>query len=169
MQKPIDPGQRIPRAEWPTLPARTWPETRATLHMWTQIVGKLRLALSPPQNHFWHSTLYLTARGLTTSPLPYRGEVRCWRNGRPACARSRAALSRPSPDLGQHEPHQTEKPDWHAGTRPCANWYAHELHSGVRYARREARRRPDCPARVRQAAEKRIDNGREGIPGRPTS
>jgi Family of unknown function (DUF5996) len=75
MQKRIDPDQRIIRAEWPTLPAETWPETRATLHMWTQIVGKLRLALSPPQNHFWHSTLYLSAHGLTTSPLPYRGEV----------------------------------------------------------------------------------------------
>jgi hypothetical protein len=43
--------------------------------MWTQIVGKLRLALAPPQNHFWHSTLYVTARGLTTSPMPYGSDL----------------------------------------------------------------------------------------------
>jgi Family of unknown function (DUF5996) len=60
---------------WPSLPADTWPATRATLHMWTQVVGKLRLALSPPQNHFWHSTLYVSARGLTTSPIPYGAET----------------------------------------------------------------------------------------------
>ncbi|MBV9580587.1 MAG: hypothetical protein JO057_18550 [Chloroflexi bacterium] len=55
---------------WPTLP-ESWPATRATLHMWTQIVGKVRLALSPWQNHYWHSTLYVTPRGLTTSAIPY--------------------------------------------------------------------------------------------------
>jgi hypothetical protein len=60
---------------WPSLQIATWPPTRASLHMWTQIVGKVRLALSPPQNHFWHSTLYVCARGLTTSPMPYRGEL----------------------------------------------------------------------------------------------
>jgi Family of unknown function (DUF5996) len=60
---------------WPGLPDETWPATRATLHMWTQIVGKLRLALSPPQNHYWHSTLYVSARGLTTSPMPYGAEL----------------------------------------------------------------------------------------------
>ena len=43
---------------------------RATLHMWTQIVGKVRLTLAPWTNHSWHVTLYLTARGLTTSPIP---------------------------------------------------------------------------------------------------
>jgi hypothetical protein len=61
-------------AAWPTLPSETWPDTRATLHMWTQIVGKLRLKLSPPQNHFWHSTLYVSTHGLTTSPMPYGAE-----------------------------------------------------------------------------------------------
>jgi uncharacterized protein DUF5996 len=60
-------------AAWPTLP-EAWPATRATLHMWTQIVGKVRLALSPPQNHYWHSTLYVSSRGLTTSPMPYQAE-----------------------------------------------------------------------------------------------
>ena len=47
------------------------PETCATLHMWTQIVGKIRLRESAPINHGWHSTLYVTARGLTTSPIPH--------------------------------------------------------------------------------------------------
>jgi hypothetical protein len=55
---------------WPALPFHEWKETCATLHMWTQIVGKVRLALSPWTNHSWHVTLYLTARGLTTSPIP---------------------------------------------------------------------------------------------------
>jgi hypothetical protein len=56
---------------WPDLPLEAWRDTYATLHMWTQIVGKVRLALSPPINHWWHVTLYVTARGLTTSPIPY--------------------------------------------------------------------------------------------------
>ena len=57
---------------WPALPLAEWKDTYATLHMWTQIVGKIRLALSPPINHFWGTTFYVTARGLTTSPMPYR-------------------------------------------------------------------------------------------------
>ena len=56
---------------WPALPLDAWRDTYATLHMWTQIVGKVRTTLSPPVNHWWHSTLYVTARGLTTSPIPY--------------------------------------------------------------------------------------------------
>ncbi|PZR71688.1 MAG: hypothetical protein DLM73_15425 [Chthoniobacterales bacterium] len=56
---------------WPALPFAEWKETSATLHMWTQIVGKVRLALAPWTNHSWHVTLYLTARGLTTSPIPF--------------------------------------------------------------------------------------------------
>src|SRR6184192_4838841 len=56
---------------WPSLPFTEWKETAATLHMWTQIVGKIRLTLSPWTNHSWHVTLYLTARGLTTSPVPH--------------------------------------------------------------------------------------------------
>jgi hypothetical protein len=56
---------------WPALPPlETWAETQATLHLWTQIVGKIRLALTPPINHWWHVTLFTTARGLTTSPIP---------------------------------------------------------------------------------------------------
>jgi hypothetical protein len=56
---------------WPGLPFETWSDTCATLHMWTQIVGKIRLVRSPWINHSWHVTLYVTARGLTTSPIPY--------------------------------------------------------------------------------------------------
>jgi hypothetical protein len=56
---------------WPALSFPDWKETCATLHMWTQIVGKIRLVLSPWTNHSWHVTFYLTARGLTTSPIPH--------------------------------------------------------------------------------------------------
>jgi hypothetical protein len=55
---------------WPELPLDSWRDTYATLHMWTQIVGKTRLALAPMQNHWWQVALYLTERGLTTSPIP---------------------------------------------------------------------------------------------------
>lgn len=58
---------------WPPLPLDSWRDTYATLHLWTQIVGKIRMACTPPVNHFWHVPLYVTARGLTTSPMP-RGE-----------------------------------------------------------------------------------------------
>jgi hypothetical protein len=56
---------------WPALPLAEWEDTRATLHMWTQVVGKVRLAQSPQVNHWWHSALYVTPRGLTTSAMPY--------------------------------------------------------------------------------------------------
>ena len=56
---------------WPKLPLDEWQPTYATLHLWTQIVGKTRLRLSPKQNHWWHCTLYVTSRGLGTSPMPY--------------------------------------------------------------------------------------------------
>ena len=57
---------------WPTLPFSEWKDTYATLHMWTQIVGKVRLTLCPPINHCWGVALYVTSRGLTTSPMPYK-------------------------------------------------------------------------------------------------
>ena len=60
-----------PNVTWPSLPLEAWSDTCATLHMWTQIVGKIRLVQCLPINHSWHVTLYVTARGLTTSPLPY--------------------------------------------------------------------------------------------------
>jgi hypothetical protein len=56
---------------WPPLDYAAWQDSCATLHLWTQIVGKVRLALAPAVNHWWHVPLYLTARGLTTSPMPY--------------------------------------------------------------------------------------------------
>src|SRR5437667_166773 len=58
-------------ASWPDLPFNEWQATAETLHMWTQIVGKIRLTLTPWINHSWHVTLYVTSRGLTTSPIPH--------------------------------------------------------------------------------------------------
>jgi hypothetical protein len=60
---------------WPALPLEAWSNTCAALHLWTQIVGKVRLAQSPWMNHSWHTTLYVTARGLTTSPIPHGNRV----------------------------------------------------------------------------------------------
>src|SRR5260370_27792280 len=57
-------------AVWPELPTAAWRDTYATLRLWTQIVGKIRLSRSPWLNHSWHVTLYVNARGLTTSPIP---------------------------------------------------------------------------------------------------
>jgi hypothetical protein len=56
---------------WPALPLLEWQDTYRTLHMWTQIVGKIRMALSPPLNHWWQVTLYVNSRGLTTGAIPY--------------------------------------------------------------------------------------------------
>jgi Family of unknown function (DUF5996) len=60
---------------WPSLPLESWEDTRATLHMWTQIVGKVRLALTPLVNHWWNVPLYVSARGLTTSSMSYENVV----------------------------------------------------------------------------------------------
>jgi hypothetical protein len=65
---PIQPSSSV----WPPLPLEEWADTHATLHMWMQIVGKVRLMQSPWLNHSWHVTLYVTARGLTTSPIPFQ-------------------------------------------------------------------------------------------------
>jgi Family of unknown function (DUF5996) len=62
-------------SSWPALPLSEWRDTYLTLHLWTQVVGKIRMTLSPPLNHWWHATLYVNARGLTTSPIPYPGGV----------------------------------------------------------------------------------------------
>jgi hypothetical protein len=58
--------------DWPELLFSQWKDTCATLHLWTQIVGKFRLVQSPWINHSWHATFYVTTRGFTTSPIPYR-------------------------------------------------------------------------------------------------
>jgi hypothetical protein len=55
---------------WPDLPLSAWSDTCETLHRWTQVVGKVRMALTPLVNHWWNVTLYVTSRGLTTSPIP---------------------------------------------------------------------------------------------------
>lgn len=60
---------------WPELPLEAWKDTYATLHMWTQVVGKVRLALTPRINHWWGVPLYVNAVGLTTSPIPYNTRV----------------------------------------------------------------------------------------------
>jgi hypothetical protein len=60
---------------WPALPLESWEPTRATLHMWTQIVGKVRLALTPMVNHWWNVPLYVSARGLTTSSMACLDQV----------------------------------------------------------------------------------------------
>ena len=59
------------REAWPSLPLQKWEDTCVTLHMWTQIVGKIRLALAPHINHCWQVPLYVSSRGLTTSSMPY--------------------------------------------------------------------------------------------------
>jgi hypothetical protein len=61
---------------WPRITLDEWADTQATLHRWTQIVGKTRLALAPMQNHWWQIVLYVTSRGLTTSPIPYEQDGR---------------------------------------------------------------------------------------------
>jgi Family of unknown function (DUF5996) len=62
-------------AVWPSLRLAEWQDTHDTLHMWMQIVGKTRLALAPRENHWWHVPLYVSARGLVTSPIPYRSRT----------------------------------------------------------------------------------------------
>jgi len=59
---------------WPPLPWDEWKDTASTLHMWTQIVGKTRLALTPMVNHWWNVPLYVSAYGLSTSAMPYEGD-----------------------------------------------------------------------------------------------
>ena len=58
-------------ADWPELPLGAWQDTCDTLQLWTQVVGKIRLAKAPMMNHWWQVPLYVTCRGLTTSPIPH--------------------------------------------------------------------------------------------------
>ncbi len=60
---------------WPALPYENWKDTLRTIHLWTQIVGKIRLVAMPWQNHSWHTTLYITARGLSTGSMPYQNGI----------------------------------------------------------------------------------------------
>ena len=140
---------------WPALPYEAWKDTCTTLHLWTQIVGKIRLAQTPWINHSWHVTLYVTPRGLTTSPIPYAarafqidfdfidhvlliqtsdGEVRRLslepRVGRrvPRYAHGRAGRAR-HPGADPRQPQRSDRPDpVPRGPRAC------RLRSGVRAA-----------------------------------
>jgi Family of unknown function (DUF5996) len=69
------PGAPETGEAWPPLPYSAWQDTRATLHLWAQVVGKTRLALTPLVNHWWNVTLYVTARGLGTSLIPCGTEM----------------------------------------------------------------------------------------------
>lgn len=71
MNDPLHTAMSDSPACWPALPLGSWKETCDTLHMWTQIVGKIRLALTPKTNHWWNAALQVSARGLTTSAIPY--------------------------------------------------------------------------------------------------
>ncbi len=71
MSLPPSPPELPVLPAWPDLPFEAWKQTYATLHMWTQIVGKIRLVQSPWLNHSWHVPLYVSARGLTSSSIPY--------------------------------------------------------------------------------------------------
>jgi len=66
-------AKRAENPAWPALPLKEWEATRATLHMWTQMAGKVRLALAPSVNHWWQVPLYVNSRGLTTSAIPVDG------------------------------------------------------------------------------------------------
>src|ERR1041384_1228939 len=61
--------------DWPPLAYADWADTCNTLHLWTQIAGKVKLALAPRSNHWWGVVLFVTARGLTTGAIPYRGRA----------------------------------------------------------------------------------------------
>src|SRR3984885_16384434 len=63
--------RKSPTTDWADLPLEDWADTCATLHLWAQVVGKIRLAHAPMINHWWQVPLYVTSRGLTTSPIPY--------------------------------------------------------------------------------------------------
>jgi len=75
MQKPEHDAPTNSHETWPALPQAAWSDTCATLQLWLQIVGKVRLALMPAINHTWSVTLYPTARGLTTSPMPHGAQM----------------------------------------------------------------------------------------------
>ena len=68
---PLPPLSQAEREQlWPALPLEEWQETYRTLHMWMQIVGKVKLELHPSINHWWQTALSITARGMTTGPIP---------------------------------------------------------------------------------------------------
>jgi len=66
---------QVPNSQWPDLPLAAWSDTCDTLQLWTQIVGKVRIALTPLVNHWWNATFHVTARGLAAPAMPYRGRT----------------------------------------------------------------------------------------------
>jgi hypothetical protein len=78
-RRPAEPARDISsearHQAWPALPLDEWRDSYATLHLYSQIVGKTRLALAPMENHWWQVVLYVTSRGLTTSPMPFGGRT----------------------------------------------------------------------------------------------
>jgi hypothetical protein len=66
---------QVPNSQWPDLPLAAWSDTCDTLQLWTQIVGKVRIALTPLINHWWNATFHVTARGLAAPAMPYRGRT----------------------------------------------------------------------------------------------
>src|SRR5579863_3012946 len=75
MASPLSSSTVTNTEAWPALPLDEWKPTYHNLHMWTQIVGKVRLVLTPKVNHWWNVPFYVSARGLTTSPIPYGKDV----------------------------------------------------------------------------------------------
>ena len=71
--KKTEPFDVADEEVWPAVPLEAWHDTCTTLHLWTQIVGKIRMARTPLVNHWWNTTLYVTCRGLSNSSIPYRG------------------------------------------------------------------------------------------------
>ncbi|HEX3504369.1 MAG TPA: DUF5996 family protein [Xanthobacteraceae bacterium] len=67
--------EQTAKPQWPDLPLAAWSEACDTLHLWTQIVGKVRIALTPLVNHWWNCTLYVTSRGLVAPAMPYQGRT----------------------------------------------------------------------------------------------
>ncbi len=67
----VDPSRAATARGWPTIPIEQWSDTRDTLQLYVQVIGKVRIACEPMSNHWWNSTLYVTARGLTTSLMPH--------------------------------------------------------------------------------------------------
>ena len=134
---------------WPPLPYAAWEPTKQTLHRYTQMVGKVRMALTPPRNHWWHVTLYLSTRGLTTGPMPdedryvevefdlleHRLVVSTTDGGRrtlelahrPACADVYRGLFGALDDLGVHAPIHPEPFDL-GDSPPFADDTAHDAY-----------------------------------------
>ncbi len=75
MHSPTPLQQTNPHDAWPALPQAAWSDTCMTLQLWMQVIGKIRLALTPAINHTWNVTLYPTIRGVTTSPMPYGNRI----------------------------------------------------------------------------------------------